>query len=1122
MDPIRFSIENPVKVTVGVLLTILFGILALTAIPVQLTPNVDQPVITVVTSWVGRSPEEVEKSIIEEQEDKLDSVSNLKKLTATATQGEASLKLEFYVGTNMSRALQEVSDKLREVPDYPADVDQPVITVADGASENAIAWMILQSDDPDFDVESIREQVQDRVEPILERVAGLSAVNVYGGRDREVHVEINPYRLAERGITFNMLSQALQMQNLNVSAGDIKEGRFDVPIRTIGEFDELEAVRETVVATVDGVQIRVRDLGEVKLTLAKRRSFVRSKGERGLAINAIRETGANVIEVMQGLRERIKIVNAEVLPELGPKLKLTQVYDETNYIDDAISLVFNNLFVGASLAAMVLFAFLRIFRPTVIVMLSIPLSVIGTFVVLTAAGRNVNVISLAGLSFAVGMVVDNAIVVLENIDRHLGMGKKPRAAAYDATKEVWGAILASTLTTLVVFVPVIFMQEEAGQLFRDISIAICGAVTLSLIVGVTVIPSASARWLRERRTPRTWLVRNVRSLFGAEKYFGHVNTAFADFMAWCMKPNLLGVLIRVCVILFFTVASLLISWAIAPPTSYLPTGNRNLVFAIMLTPPGYNMDQNETIGRRIEQGLRPYWEADGYDDIAKIPPMMNPMTQQPIENIPAIENYFFVAFNGGIFMGGMSKDDNNVRPLQDVMNVSMGGNPDSFGFAFQPSIFGMGVGGGNAIEIEIVGENLANLRTSASNLFGALGAKYGYYSMQPEPTNFNLSSDELLIEIDHIAAARNGINTASLGQGVRALVDGITIGDYRVDGEAIDMLVVRDPSFEITPDMIEMMPLSVYEADGQPTTLTLRDVARVRRADAAQSILRIEKQRAVRLTLQLPNEVPLQAATEDVLAIAETLREADRAVPGTGIAPGVSVTPAGTAAKLTEVRAALLGEVKPTFAGTLLSLVASRMFLALVVVYLLMAALFESFVYPFVILFAVPLATVGGFIGLYIVHSFDETQQLDVLTMLGFVILIGVVVNNAILIVHQSLNYMRGLGESEADKREALPPIQAIRESIRTRTRPIFMTTATSVFGMMPLVLSGALTRFGVSTAGSELYQGLGSVVVGGLIMATLFTLVVVPMLLSLALDLRIWMARWLKTELPTELAHAS
>ncbi len=1105
MDYIRFVIEHPVKVTVGVLLIILFGLLALFSIPIQLVPNVDQPVITVTTQWTGRSPEEVEKEIVEEQEDKLKGVSNLRKMTAEAKEGEAVIELEFSIGAGMVRARQEVSDKLREVPEYPADVDEPVIAVADAASESAIAWMVLTSTDPDYDVEQLRDLAEDRIKPYLERVEGLSESNVYGGRDREVHIRVHPARMAERGITFEQLRTAVQAENVNVSAGTLRDGYRDVRVRMVGQYEgELDAIRQTIVADTDAGPVRIMDLADVELTLAKRRAFVRSRASPAIALNAIRESGSNVLQVMhgsrdgktEGLKDRIEQVNARILAPLGHGLVLKQVYDETEYIYDAIALVRNNLFIGGSLAVLALVLFLRILRPTAIVALSIPVSVVGTFLIMAAFGRNLNVVSLAGLAFAVGMVVDNAIVVLENIDRHLAMNKPPRQAAYDGAREVWGAILASTLTTLVVFLPVLFMEEEAGQLFRDIALAICAAVALSLIVSISVIPSASARWLKVRTEPGP-IAKQARELFGLARVLKLLTDLFSALIYRLVQRGAGKVMLRVGIVFFATIISLIGAAVLMPSATYLPDGNRNLTFGLMLTPPGYHIEHNQSIAYQIEDTLRPYWQAQTYADTAKLPPanvMISPRRFEPLQS-PPIENYFFVTFSGTIFMGASSRDDLVVKPLTGLMTEAMNNVPDAIGFAFQPSIFGRGVSGGNAIDVEITGADIDKVRMAADVLYGKLAESFGWGGVRPDPVNFNKAGPEWQVKIDRVRAAAIGVGVAQLGLAVQALVDGVIVGDFRLGGETVDLLISRDPGYPLRPDTLGQVPIAYHDRQGQVGILPLSAVTLQTPDSSPQSIKRIEERRAVLLIVRPPDDVPLEQAIDGIRETVISLRQ-QRAIP-----PDVAVTPAGTADKLTEVREALTGKLTGDAFESLKAIATSRFFIALLVVYLLMAALFESFLYPLVIMFTVPLATVGGFLGLAIVHVFTAldplvpTQQLDVLTMLGFVILIGVVVNNAILVVHQALNFMRGFGETESDKREPMDHRTAIRESVRSRIRPIFMTTMTSICGMLPLVL--------MPGNGSELYRGLGSVMVGGLLVATLFTLIVVPLLLSLVIDIK-------------------
>ncbi|MEM9345253.1 MAG: efflux RND transporter permease subunit [Planctomycetota bacterium] len=1156
MDPIRFAIDNPVKVAVGVILLLLFGVLAVVSIPVQLTPNVDPTIITVSTEWTGKSPEEIEREIIEDQEDVLKNISGLVKMTATATQGEAEIELEFKVGKDLQSARVEVSDALREVPDYPDDADEPVITDGEAGPGSPIAWLLLTSDMPGFDVQTLGDLAEDRIKPMLERAEGVSEARVYGGREREVHIQFDPDKVAQRKITFTQLGEALRQENVNVSAGNLKEGRYDPRVRVMGQYDNLEAIRQTIVAyDAAGGPIRIRDIADVDLAFSKRRSFVRSRGELAIAMPVYRQPGTNIMEVMGNLKEAIDQINGtddeegmlevvgaklEIERNLGsdPEITLRQVYDETGYIEDALALVQSNLIIGGVLAVIALLLFLElgrrpllvliatpilivlmlgvlrlpqeqplwwtstgllvlaglvvlyIARPTLIIALAIPISVIGTFVVMYGAGRNLNVISLAGLAFAVGMVVDNAIVVLENIDRHLAMGKKRAQAAYDAGREVWGAVLASTLTTLAVFLPVLFIEEEAGQLFRDIALAICGAVTLSLIVAITVIPTAGARLLRERHETKSPL-----DAINPARLFAYIGRGFSQLIYLMSARHPLGVIGRLTVVGLFTFAALGGAYLLMPPTDYLPRGNKNLVFGIILNPPGYNINTDEELAKIVEDQIRPYWEAksDGQLVDMGLPPVMDfdfeTGTAELVKDVPRVNNYFIVSFNGGMFNGATSVDKENVAPLAPLLSQASGALPGSFGFAAQQSLFGRGASGSRAIEVEISGDSIEEVRDASTQLFLRYIGLYGPMNVQPTPTNFDKPAREFQIQIDRVKAAELGVDVASLGRAVEAMVDGIIIGEYRDGGNSIDILAKSRDGLTYTPDELFALPLAYQAPDGTIGTIPLSAIAMQRRADSPQSIQRIEERRAVTLAVSPPDDVPLEAAEKELRAIEAELDAMDM-IPDT-----LEVNYAGSASKLDDVKTAMLGKWDGWDWDSLFSLGTSRLFIALLVTFLLMAALFESFIYPLVIMFSVPLATIGGFIGLALVRLASPDQQLDTLTMLGFVILIGVVVNNAILLVHQALNFMRGLGEGEGDDSGKMGPREAIRASVRTRIRPIFMTTATSVAGMLPLVL--------MPGSGSELYRGLGSVVVGGLVVSTLFTLVVVPLLFSLVLDLR-------------------
>ncbi|MBS3821948.1 MAG: efflux RND transporter permease subunit, partial [Phycisphaerae bacterium] len=848
--------------------------------------------------------------------------------------------------------------------------------------------------------------------------------------------------------------------------------------------------------------VRVRDVAEVVQTYKEPFAIVRSLGHRALAINAQREVGSNVMRVMDEFKQAIAYLDNDVLPDkarslgLDGELRLRQVYDQTVYITDAIGLVRSNLFIGGSLAVLVLLVFLRSFKFTLVVALAIPISVIGTFVAMVGMGRNINVISLAGLAFAVGMVVDNAIVVLENIDRHRrGLREGAFHSAYTGAKEVWGAVLAATMTTLAVFIPVLLVQEEAGQLFRDISLAICAAVTLSLLVSVMVIPVGASRLLQrdERRAAdekrRHGCRHAFESLFGLAALAGRFADRVADTVGWLCRSWAA----RLTIAASLTLLAIGGAATLMPQASYLPAGNRNLVFGLLIPPPGYNLKKMEQIGLRIEDTVSPYWQAPGDPNAAaelRPVPMRDPATGQMrmVHDPPGVRQFFFVGLNTGLmFTGAISGDDSRVDPIGALLNSAITDQPGIFGFAKKRSLFQTG-GSDTGIELELSGPDLEAVNGAASAVFMQLinDPRFGARAVQPDPGNFMIPGEEINVDIDMVRASDLGLSNRDLGRFVQMLGDGAIIDDHVYRGDSIDLTLIDHHALRNNAGYLRDVPLHTPAGE----TVPLGSVADIRRATAPQQIKRIERQRAVSLNVEVPKGMPLERAERIIRAeMIGPLKDAGQ------IAPSVKTFMAGSAAKLTEVKRALLGEWTGLNFGSLKSLFTSRAFLALLVVFLVMAALFESWFYPLVIMFTVPLATVGGFLGLRLVNiwtgmqPFVETQQLDLLSMLGFVILTGVVVNNAILIVHQALNFVRGRGEADESGR-ALDPQDAIRESVRTRVRPIFMSMCTSAGGMLPLVI--------FSGAGSELYRGLGSVVVGGLVLSAVFTLILTPVILSM------------------------
>ncbi|MCR9257216.1 MAG: efflux RND transporter permease subunit [Alphaproteobacteria bacterium] len=1037
MDLIRIAIERPIAILAAVLMTVMFGYVALLKIPIQLAPDVSNPVITVETIWPGGAPEEVEREIVIQQEEVLKGLEGLESMTSRSEDGRARVELEFSVGANMDRALLLTANRLDRVGNYPLEVDEPTLRAA-GPEDSAIAWFIIRAAEGNTKpIHEFGDFVEDVVKDRLERIEGVSQVNVFGGSEREMQVIVRPELLSRYRLTVPDVVASLRAANASISAGDVDEGKRRYVVRSEGDLETLDDVRAVVLRSASDpvtgrlARVTVGDVAEVTFGYKEPTARIRFLGEPAIAFNATREIGANVIEIMEELRGGLDELNGREIPRAG--LTLEQVYDETVYIDSSIDLVQQNIWVGGTLAALVLMLFLRSGGATLVVSLAIPVSVIGSFVAMAALGRSINVISLAGLAFAVGMVVDAAIVVLENIVRLRQEGKPIREAAYQGAKQVWGAVLVSALTTVMVFIPVLTRELEVSQLFRDIAVAISVAVVLSLLVSVTVIPALAKNLLTgemKRGARRIPVIDDFARLFvaGCERFTRGVVRS---------RALALGV------VAFFVGAASVATVVFLPKLEYLPEGNRNLVFGIVLPPPGYNLDTTNDIATDIENATRPYWAQETGPEAEPGEP-------------PKISRFFYVASRATTFLGAAAVDPARASELIPVLQRPVFREPGTFGFITQPSIFGRGIGGGRSVELDISGpelEQLVGVAQRAAGLVSQVLPRSEGNQLRPQP-GLELGAPEVRLTPDRIRLADSGITARDFGVTVDAFNDGMRVDEITVGNKRLD-LTLKGPQDDIVETQ-GIGALPVVTRDG--LILPAESLARIDMTAGPTEIRHRERLRTITLEIRPANQIPLEAALETIEA------EVIDALLAEGVPEGVTMRMSGTADKLTQ-----------TWEAMVLDLL-----MAIVIVYLVMAVLFESFFYPGIIMLAVPIAMAGGIGGLALLNTMVY-QPLDMLTLLGFVILIGIVVNNAILLVHQTLYHLRV---------EGMTAEAAIEEATRNRIRPIFMSTLTSVLGMLPLVIFPG--------AGSELYRGLGSVVLGGLSLSAILTLGIVPPLMSL------------------------
>ncbi|MFW2365034.1 MAG: efflux RND transporter permease subunit, partial [Desulforhopalus sp.] len=957
------------------------------------------------------------------QEEALKGLQGLTKMESSSYNSFGEVTLSFTLETVVEDALLRVSNKLNEVADYPENVDEPKIEAA-GANSSPVVWMVVKpkEDNPEH-ITHYKTYFEDNIRQHFERIKGVGSILIFGGTEDELHVTLDMEKMAQNNITINQLSDSIKRANATTSAGVLGIGRKNYRIRTLGQFQSPADALDVVVYD-DGLRrVYLRDIATIEKGYEKESAAVLHNGEQILVLGLRKETGANVLEMSDSVEDEVNRLNETVLADKGLYIEI--VYDERAYINTAIDLVKKNVLIGASLAIVVLLTFLRSVRTTLTTAVAIPISVIGTFIFLWLGGRNLNVVSLAGISFAVGMLVDNSIVVLENIDRHRKLGKNAYTAALEGAKEVWGAVFASTATTVAVFLPVIFMQEEAGQLFRDIAIAITFSIMISLLVSISVIPTLINQLYKNSPVKEpNWL---QRSYIGPA--FSSVVMAISNF---CLK----NVFTRLVTVALFTTLSVYLIYVLKPPAEYLPQGNRNFILNILIPPPGYSVEKFKEMGAGIFEQANPYLKEDGKD------------------GFPQVKQMFFVGADRFTLFGAMSAHETRAAELIPLFSRIMNSVPGIFGVSLQVGIFEQGLGAGRTVEVNISGEKIDAIAGSAMTLFGAIQQKIPGSQVRPIPS-LETSYPEILVLPNKEKLAANGLSVKDLGTYVDILMDGRRVDDYSPEGiKQIDLVVKgSDQEFSSPENILQATIVNSYG-----DLIKVGDVADLKYSQSMPQINHLERKRTITLQVTPPVDLPLQTAMETIE------NDLVASLAAAGQLEGVSITIGGNADKLVETGEALKW----------------NLLLALLITYLLLSALFENFFYPLIILFTVPLAAAGGFAGLLAVNTFITRQAFDVLAMLGFIILIGTVVNNAILIVHQSLNNVRY---------NQLSGLPAISDAVRTRIRPIFMSATTSVLAMSPLVVS--------TGSGSELYRGLGSILLGGLAVSTMFTLFVIPALLA-------------------------
>ncbi|BBN80890.1 acriflavine resistance protein B [Pseudoalteromonas sp. A25] len=1015
MNLTRSSLKNPASVLVILTLIMLFGVISIFKLPIQLTPDIEQPQITIFSGWRQAAPEEIESMIIEPLENAVKNTPGALEVNTNINQGNGFISLTFAVDADMQQAMLDVLTSLNQAPPLPLDATDPIVTAGGGGGPGSggptaasLLVVPLNVDSEKFDMANYQKQIEDFIEPRLAKIPGVSRVNLNSQRQRELRVTFDPHKAAALGISLGQIRRTIS-NSTDVSGGLADVGRRQYTVRFTGKYD-VDSLTQMRVGYSGSRPIYLGDIATVTDTVTDRRSMTLRNGKPAYYITISRSNDSNTVAVLDGLNQAIHELNNGILKEAGLAIELS--YDASVHIRNALQLVKSNLGLGVLMACGILWLFFRGMRATLVIAATIPVSLMVAFLALNIFERSLNVVSLAGLAFAVGLVLDAAIIVQENIARLKSEGLASSKAALKGATQVAGALFASTATSVAIFLPIMFMAGIEGQLFSDLALTLSIAVIASLICALTIIPIANT-YLPEPKNSEdpykaywTKLTKLVMSLTNSR----------TKQVIWV--SSLLG-------------SSLLVTLTLLPQTDFMPRAPTDGFFYSLNSPPGANISyMEEEIALRVKERLMPYYNG---------------------EKTPKIKDFNFYVFgaNAGGFI--YSDDPQRVEELMKVAREEIFQDlPDTQVFLFRGSMIQVSNGGdGRAINIDLTGPNMDDLIAGAKIALDEVKKVLPEATAQPQPS-LDMAEPELRLNPNDRRITQAGLTRNDVAQAVQAFTGGLFINEYFNGNERMNV-ILRANAWQ-TPEELNALPLVTPNSGIQ----TLGELADIERTVGPTQLRRVNGKRTVSVVVTPPANMSLQQA-QTLLAehVMPKIRQ--------GIPSSSSVILGGNAQKMNSA----IEEMTINFA------------LALFILFLLMTALFKSAKDSFLVLLVMPLAIAGGVLALYILNLFTF-QSLDLLTMIGFIILLGLVVNNAILLVDQT-RYCEQQGMTRA---------LAVKQAVLMRARPVYLSTLTSLFGMLPLMLMPGV--------GSEIYRGLATVIVGGMAISAIFTLVLMPSLLQL------------------------
>ncbi|MGO1527480.1 MAG: efflux RND transporter permease subunit, partial [Senegalia sp. (in: firmicutes)] len=1013
MNLTNLSVKRPVTIVMVTLIVVLLGIVSLTRLPIDLLPQFSLPIAIVQTQYSGVGPQEIENLVTKPLESSIGTVSNIENVSSISSEGSSVIIAEFNFGTDMDFASLEMREKVDMIKGFlPEGANSPMVLKIDPNAMPVIEASLSGSDD----LSSLQEFAEDELSGRLERLEGVASVNISGGYEKEINIEADLAKLQNYGINMDSIAQIIGAQNMSMPGGTIEKGIQNLTIRTSGEFSDVDEIRNLQINLPTGATIPLSDVAEVNLENKEIKSISKINGNQSLSISVQKQSGTNTVSVSSRINEELEKIRQEF-----PNRDIKVVIDQADFINLSISTVLKSGALGAILAMIILFLFLRNIRTTLIVGTAIPVSIIATFSLIYFAGVTLNLMTLGGLALGIGMLVDNSIVVLENIYRFRKEGSSKVESAIKGTKEVAMAVTASTLTTVAVFLPIVFVEGITSTIFKELALTITFSLLASLLVSLTLVPMLSSQILNidinnEEKSKRKSFI-----LHAFDRGFEKLENLYKRVLKWSLGHRKSTILIAL-LIFVLSMASLITVGA-----EFIPATDEGQFSVSINLPIGSELERTDEVSKEIEKRL---------------------------EKMDIVETVFTsVGSSGSFSMGGSTENQATITGVlkedRDQSTFDLAEDIRSklniAGADIKVNVTSNSMGAvsmaGAPISIQIKGQDLDKLEDISKDFVKLLEEVEGTREVT---SNIGEGIPEVEIEIDKLKASNYGLTTAQIGGTVRSVISGNTASRYTTEGNEIDIVLKGNDLYSENLENLRNLPITTPMG----STVNLEEVADVEIVNGPISINRDSQSRMVTVNSELKDR-----------DLSSVITDIEEKLEGYDLENGYSYNIAGENEQLEEA-----------FSDLFLALA-----LAVVLVYMILASQFESLIHPFTIMFTVPLSIAGGALGLFITQ-----RTLNVTSLIGAIILIGIVVNNAIVLIDY-INTRRKNGEAREE---------AILNAGPIRLRPILMTTLTTALGLLPIAIGLG--------EGSEIQAPMATVVIGGLLVSTILTLVLIPVMYTI------------------------